>query len=168
MQYANKTAHPTIYSLMESDIGFRKLFYSYVFGIMADNHLEYNDYDFEMFKIIFISTMGIIQNYYTADLIDKYEEDIRGIYFAYFKVRTIANVGQDGIDKITTRIRTEITDFDLSPTDADFENCIEMVKTDMPRVNNHDTWDVIVYKMEYFRDCYYNIIRILHQAKGGN
>ena len=108
MLYVNKEKYPTIYDLMEADIGFRKLFYPYIFGIMADNHLEYNDYDFEMFKIIFISTMVIIQHYYTSDLIEKYEDDIRGLYFAYFKVRTITNVGKDGIDKITARIRTKI------------------------------------------------------------
>ena len=34
MQYADKDNYPTIYSLMEYDVGFRKLFYPYIFGIM--------------------------------------------------------------------------------------------------------------------------------------
>lgn len=148
------------------DRSFRQLFFNYIYGIMADNHLEATEVDFEMFLIIFMVTMGMINNVSTSDIVKYHKDDLRQIYFAYFKIRTITNTSQETINKIISRIRTKIIEYDLSPTDIDFENCMDLIKEDFPDVRKDMYADIIVYKWSYFKECYYNIIRILHNMEG--
>lgn len=57
-------------------------------------------------------------------------------------------------------------EYDLSPTDVDFENCIDLIKEGMPEAYLDQMSDIIAYKWSYFKESYYNIVRILHGMRG--
>ena len=161
------TSKPNIYEANQNDRGFNKALFSYIFGIMSDHHLEPTDFDYEMFRIIFVTNFGSINSVFTSDIMKYYEEDIRGIYFSYFKLRTIVYAGNKTLDKLCILMRNKIIDYDLSPTDSDFENCLDLIKKEYPKVDGSDTDDLFRYKINYFKDSYYNLIRIIHNMKGG-
>ena len=157
-----------IYEANQNNKGFNKALFSYIFGIMSDNHLEPMDFDYEMFRIIFTTNFSSINGIFTSDIMFYYEEDIRAIYFAYFKLKTIVNAGDKTIYKLCILMRNKIIDYDLSPTDADFENCLELIKKEYPKINGIDTDDLFRYKIHYFKESYYNLIRIIHSMKGSS
>lgn len=148
------------------DRSFRQLFFNYIYGIMSDNHLEPTEIDFEMFLIIFMTTMCQINMVMTADIVRYHKDDLRQIYFGYFKIRVVTSTSQETINKIIARMRSKIIEYDLSPTDVDFENCIDLIKSDYPEGYLETVSDVISYRWEHFKESYYNIIRILHGMKG--
>ena len=51
-------------------------------------------------------------------------------------------------------------------TDIDFENCVDLIKSDFPEQYLDTISDVISYKWSYFKESYHNIIRILHGMRG--
>lgn len=63
-------------------------------------------------------------------------------------------------------MRSKIVEYDLSPTDVDFENCIDLIKEDLPESYLDEMSDIIAYKWSYFKESYYNIVRILHGMRG--
>lgn len=160
------TSKPNIYEANQNDRGFNKAIFSYIFGIMADYRLENNEFDYEMFRIIFVTNFGSINGVFTSDIIKYYEEDIRGIYFAYFKLRTTICAVDKTFYKLCILMRNKIIDYDLSPTDSDFENCLDLIKKEYPKIDGSDTEDLFRYKNRYFKESYYNLIRIIHNMKG--
>lgn len=148
------------------DRSFRQLFFAYIYGIMSENHLEPTEIDFEMFLIIFMTTMIQINTTTTSDIVRYHKDDLRQIYFGYFKIKVVTSTSQESINKIIARIRSKIIEYDLSPTDVDFENCIDLIKNDYPKEYLDEISDIISYRWGYFKEAYYNIIRILHGMKG--
>ena len=59
---------------------FRKAFFEAIAFIMAENHLEENDEDFEMFLIMLATEYGEIHGVSISDIINYYKEDLRKIY----------------------------------------------------------------------------------------
>lgn len=145
---------------------FKRAFFNYIFGIMSINHLEPNDADLEMFYIIFLSTSWEINGVPTAIILQYYKEDLRQLYYAYFKMRIISSTTEDDINKIVSRMRDKIISCDLSPTDIDYENCMDMVLDEFSGDRKSMIRDIIAYKPKYFKDSYYNMIRIIHNLKG--
>lgn len=148
------------------DRSFRQLFFNYIYGILSDNHLEPTEIDFEMFLIIFTTTMMHINTTTTSDIVRYHKDDLRQIYFGYFKIKVVTSTSQETINKIISRMRSKIVEYDLSPTDIDFENCIDLIKSDFPEQYLDTISDVISYRWAHFKESYYNIIRILHGMKG--
>lgn len=145
---------------------FKRAFFNYIFGIMSINHLEANDADLEMFYIIFLSTSWEINGIPTSTILKYYKEDLRQLYYSYFKMRIITNTNEDDINKIISRMRDKIISCDLSPTDIDYENCMDMVLDEYAGDRKSMIRDIISYKPKYFKDSYYNMIRIIHNLKG--
>lgn len=145
---------------------FKRAFFNYIFGIMSINHLEPNDADLEMFYIIFLSTNWEINGIPTVEIAKYYKEDLRQLYYSYFKMRTIINTNEEDINKIISRMRDKIISCDLSPTDIDYENCMDMVLDEFIGDSKYMAQDIIDYKQQYFKDSYYNMIRIIHSLKG--
>jgi hypothetical protein len=113
-----------------------------------------------------MTTMCQINTVMTADIVRYHKDDLRQIYFGYFKIRVVTSTSQETINKIIARMRSKIIEYDLSPTDVDFENCIDLIKSDYPEGYLETVSDVISYRWEHFKESYYNIIRILHGMKG--
>lgn len=145
---------------------FKRAFFNYIFGIMSTNHLKANYDDLEMFYILFIITSWEINSVPTVEIVKYYKEDLRQLYYSYFKMRTIMNTNEDDIKKILSRMRDKIVSCDLSPTDIDYENCMDMVIDEFIGDSKHMAQDIIDYKHQYFKDSYYNMIRIVHSLKG--
>lgn len=148
------------------DRSFRQLFFNYIYGILSENHLEATEVDFEMFLIIFTTTMMSINSISTSDMVFYHKDDLRQIYFGYFKMKVVTSTSQETLNKIISRMRSKIVEYDLSPTDVDFENCIDLIKEGMPEAYLDQMSDIIAYKWSYFKESYYNIVRILHGMRG--
>ena len=148
------------------DRSFRQLFFNYIYGILSENHLEATEVDFEMFLIIFTTTMMTINFTSTSDIVLYHKDDLRQIYFGYFKMNVVTSTSQETLNKIISRMRSKIVEYDLSPTDVDFENCIDLIKEDLPEAYLDQMSDIIAYKWSYFKESYYNIVRILHGMRG--
>lgn len=156
-----------IYEISKYDRGFNGLLFSYIFGIMSENYLEENEVDFEMFKIIFLTNMQQLNMQLTSDLVKYYEDDLRGIYFAYFKFKTLFHTSDKTIKKIIARMKHMIIFYDLSPTEVDFENCLDLIDKEFDGfISNELLKDILRYKKEYLRQCYYNMVTIIHNMKG--
>lgn len=145
---------------------FKRAFFNYIFGIMSTNHLKPNYDDLEMFYILFTITSWEINGIPTVEIAKYYKEDLRQLYYSYFKMRTIINTNEEDINKIISRMRDKIISCDLSPTDIDYENCMDMVLDEFIGDSKYMAQDIIDYKQQYFKDSYYNMIRIIHSLKG--
>lgn len=145
---------------------FKRAFFNYIFGIMSTNHLKPNYDDLEMFYILFTITSWEINGIPTVEIAKYYKEDLRQLYYSYFKMRTIINTNEEEINKIISRMRDKIISCDLSPTDIDYENCMDMVLDEFIGDSKYMAQDIIDYKQQYFKDSYYNMIRIIHSLKG--
>ena len=145
---------------------FKRAFFNYIFGIMSTNHLKPNYDDLEMFYILFTITSWEINGIPTVESAKYYKEDLRQLYYSYFKMRTIINTNEEEINKIISRMRDKIISCDLSPTDIDYENCMDMVLNEFIGDSKYMAQDIIDYKQQYFKDSYYNMIRIIHSLKG--
>lgn len=145
---------------------FKRAFFNYIFGIMSTNHLKPNYDDLEMFYILFTITSWEINGIPTVEIAKYYKEDLRQLYYSYFKMRTIINTNEEEINKIISRMRDKIISCDLSPTDIDYENCMDMVLNEFIGDSKYMAQDIIDYKQQYFKDSYYNMIRIIHSLKG--
>lgn len=145
---------------------FKRAFFNYIFGIMSTNHLKPNYDDLEMFYILFTITSWEINGIPTVEIAKYYKEDLRQLYYSYFKMRTIINTNEEEINKIISRMRDKIISCDLSPTDIDYENCMDMVLDEFIGDSKYMAQDIIDYKQQYFKDSYYNMIRVIHSLKG--
>lgn len=147
---------------------FRKAFFEAIAFIMAENHLEENDEDFEMFLIMLATEYGDIGGVSISDIINYYKEDLRKIYYAYFKVNVTMYLSKNTVNTILAKMQDTIQTYDLAPTDVDFRNCTDIVLEDLPEAERQVYNDILLAKREYFEQSFYNLVYINHNMKGEN
>ena len=147
---------------------FRKDFFEAIAFIMAENHLEENDEDFEMFLIMLTTEYGDIRGVSISDIINYYKEDLRKIYYAYFKVNLTMYLSKNTVNKILAKMQVAIQTYDLGPTDIDFRNCTDIVLEDLPESERQVYNDILLAKRAYFEQSFYNLVYINHNMKGEN
>ena len=147
---------------------FRKAFFEAIVFTMVNNHLEENDEDFEMFLIMLLTDYPEIGNVKTSDIVNYYKEDLRKIYYAYFKVGVSMYLSKNTVNDILSKMQEAIQTYDLGPTDVDFRNCTDIVLEDLPEDERRAYEDILLAKRAYFEQSFYNLVYINHNMKGEN
>jgi hypothetical protein len=147
---------------------FRKAFFEAIVFTMVNNHLEENDGDFEMFLIMLLTDYPEIGNVKTSDIVNYYKEDLRKIYYAYFKVGVSMYLSKNTVNDILSKMQEAIRTYDLAPSDVDFRNCTDIVLEDLPEDERRAYEDILLAKRAYFEQSFYNLVYINHNMKGEN